>query len=68
MIKEVVFFIINTISKELKEAFDKTMLNFFHPKNEMIGELLHEYNEIEAYKSNTKDGAGFYCGLKKNYN
>ena len=59
------FFIINTISKELKEAFDKTMLNFFHEKNEMVGELLHSYNEIEAYKSNTKDGAGFYCGLKR---
>ena len=31
------------------------MLNFFHEKNEMVGELLHSYNEIEAYKSNTKD-------------
>ena len=31
----------------------------------MVGELLHSYNEIEAYKSNTKDGAGFYCGLKR---
>ena len=50
--------------KRIKRAFDKTML-IFSRKNEMVGELLHSYNEIEAYKSNTKDGAGFYCGLKR---
>ena len=59
------FFIVNTISDELKKAFKKTMLNFFHLKNELVGELLHEYNEIECYKSNTEDGYGFYCGLKR---
>ena len=59
------FFIVNTISDELKDAFKKTMLNFFHLKNELVGELLHEHNEIECYKSNTEHGYGFYCGLKR---
>ena len=41
------YFIINTLSPELKKAFAKTMLNFIHPKNPLVGELLNEYNEIE---------------------
>ena len=41
------------------------MLNFFHPKNKLIGSLLSEYNEIECYQSTSNDGVGFYRGLKR---
>ena len=41
------YFIINTLSDKLKKAFEFGMLNFFHPKNKLVGPLLNEYNEIE---------------------
>jgi hypothetical protein len=59
------YFIINTLSPELKKAFEKTMLNFMHPKNPLVGELLNEYNDIQCYKSTEKDGYGFYRGLQR---
>ena len=59
------YFIINTLSDKLKKAFEFGMLNFFHPKNKLVGSLLSEYNEIECYQSTSNDGVGFYRGLKR---
>ncbi len=59
------FFIVKTISKKLKKAFEFGMLNFFHNQNKLLGKKLHEYNEIEVYESKTKNGFGFYRGLKR---
>lgn len=59
------YFIINTLSPEIKKAFEKTMLNFMHAKNPLVGELLNEYNDIQCYKSTEKDGYGFYRGLQR---
>ena len=59
------FFILKTISKKLKKAFEFGMLNFFHPENKLLGKKIHEYNEIEVYVSKDKNGFGFYRGLKR---
>ena len=59
------YFIINTLSDKLKKAFEFGMFNFFHQKNKLVGPLLSDYNEIECYESTTKDGYGFYRGLKR---
>ena len=59
------YFIINTLSDKLKKAFEFGMLNFFHPKNKLVGSPLSEYNEIECYQSTSNDGVGFYRGLKR---
>jgi hypothetical protein len=59
------FFIVKTISKKLKNAFDFGMRNFFHSTNELLGQKLHEHNDIELYTAKTKNGYGFYRGLKR---
>ena len=59
------YFIINTLSPEIKKAFEKTMLNFMHPENPLVGKLLNEHNDIECYESTEKDGYGFYRGLQR---
>ena len=59
------YFILNTISKKLKKAFEYGMKNFFYENNPVIGEKLYEYNDITVYKSKTANGVGFYKGLKR---
>ena len=59
------YFIINTLDKKLKKAFEFGLRNFFYSNNPLIGEVLHSYNDITIYKSTTKDGFGFYKGLKR---
>ena len=59
------YFIINTLDKKLKKAFEFGLRNFFYSSNPLIGEVLHSYNDITIYKSKTKDGFGFYKGLKR---
>ncbi len=60
------FFILNTIDKKLKQSFLFGLKNFFYPKNPLLGEVLHSYNDITIYKSTDKNnGYGFYKGLKR---
>ena len=59
------YFILNTIDKKLKQAFQFGLRNFFYSKNPLIGEVLHSYNDITIYKSKDKNGHGFYKGLKR---
>ena len=59
------YFIINTLDKKLKKAFQFGLRNFFYSSNPLIGEVLHSYNDITIYKSKNKDGFGFYKGLKR---
>lgn len=60
------YFILNTIDKKLKKAYEFGLRNFFYSNNPLIGEVLHSYGEITVYKSNDKkNGYGFYKGLKR---
>ena len=60
------YFILNTIDKKLKKAYEFGLKNFFYKKNPLIGEVLHSHNDITIYKSNDKkNGYGFYKGLKR---
>ena len=59
------YFVLNTIDKKLKQAFQFGLKNFFYSKNPLIGDVLHSYNDITIYKSKDKNGHGFYKGLKR---
>ena len=59
------YFIIKTINKKLKKAYQYGMKNFFYKENKMIGEVLHDYNGITIYKSTEPNGVGFYKNLKR---
>ncbi len=59
------YFILNTIDKKLKQAFQFGLKNFFYSKNPLIGEVLWSHNDITIYKSKDKNGHGFYKGLKR---
>ena len=59
------YFIIKTINKKLKKAYQYGMKNFFYSENKMIGSVLHDYNGITIYKSNEANGVGFYKNLRR---
>ena len=59
------YFILNTISKKLKNSFKVGLKNFFFSNNPILGEVIYSYNNITVYKSNEKDGFGFYKNLKR---
>ena len=59
------YFILNTISKALKNAFRMGLKNFFYNGNPILGEAIWSYNNITVYKSNEKHGFGFYKNLKR---
>ena len=59
------YFILNTISKKLKNSFKAGLKNFFFSNNPILGEVIYSYNNITVYKSNEKDGFGFYKNLKR---
>ena len=58
-------FIIKTYKKELKQAFDFGLNHFWYEKNKLLGEKLSEYNDTSIYKSTSRDGYLFYCGIKR---
>ena len=59
------YFIIKTINKKLKKAYEYGMKNFFYKENKMIGAVLHDYNGITIYKSTEPNGVGFYKNLRR---
>ena len=59
------YFIIKTINKKLKKAYQYGMKNFFYKENKMIGEILHDHNGISIFKSNDSNGVGFYKNLRR---
>tara|TARA_B110000858_G_C17801527_1_gene475582 strand:- start:1238 stop:2896 length:1659 start_codon:yes stop_codon:yes gene_type:complete len=59
------YFYINTYNDKLKNAFKFGLKNFWYAENPLVGEELHNYNDISFYKSNTKDGYIFYSGIKR---
>ena len=60
------YFILNTIDKKLKKAYEFGLRNFFYATNPLIGDVLHSYGDITVYKSNDKNmGYGFYKSLKR---
>ncbi len=59
------YFIIKTISKKLKKAYQYGMKNFFYSGNKIIGEILHDHNGISIFKSTEPNGVGFYKNLRR---
>ena len=59
------YFIIKTINKKIKKAYQYGLKHFFYSKNPIIGDILHDYNGISIYKSNNVNGVGFYKNLKR---
>lgn len=59
-------FVVHTYKDNLKDAFKNGLEDhFWWPENPNVGELLHHYNDIEFYKSNSDEGKIFYCGINR---
>ena len=59
-------FAVRTYDEKLKKAFKFGMNHFWYETNSLVGEKLHEYNDISVFKSNeSKGGYLFYRGIMR---
>ena len=58
-------FYIRTNKSDFIQAFETGLVNFWYEENPILGDKLHEYNDISIYSSAQKNGAIFYAGIKR---
>lgn len=59
-------FAVNTYDEALKKAFKFGINHFWYETNKLVGEKLHDYNDIAVYKSKqSKEGYLFYRGIMR---